>query len=79
MNLKKCLLASDVDGTLMEQGYISPRNFEKINEFFHYFTKLYTCIITTKIHSVHRVKYENIKKWPGALVSRLHEICIINF
>lgn len=33
MNLKKCLLASDVDGTLMEQGYISPRNFEKINEF----------------------------------------------
>ncbi len=33
MKFKNCILASDVDGTLMEQGYISPRNFEKINEF----------------------------------------------
>lgn len=30
---ENCILASDVDGTLMEQGYISPRNFEAINEF----------------------------------------------
>ncbi len=33
MKFKNYILASDVDGTLMEQGYISPRNFEKINEF----------------------------------------------
>lgn len=28
-----CLLASDIDGTLVESGYINPRNIEKI-EFF---------------------------------------------
>ncbi len=33
MKFKNCILASDVDGTLMEQGYINPRNFEKIDEF----------------------------------------------
>lgn len=33
MRFKGCLLASDVDGTLMEQGYINPRNFEAINYF----------------------------------------------
>lgn len=30
---KNCLLASDIDGTLMENGYINPKNIEKI-EFF---------------------------------------------
>ena len=33
MKFKNCLLASDVDGTIMDQGYINPRNFEKIDEF----------------------------------------------
>ena len=30
---ENCLLASDIDGTLMENGYINPKNLEKI-EFF---------------------------------------------
>lgn len=33
MKFRNCLLASDVDGTLMEQGRISPRNFDAINKF----------------------------------------------
>ena len=28
-----CLLACDIDGTLMESGYINPKNIEKIEEF----------------------------------------------
>ncbi len=28
-----CLLASDIDGTLMDDGYINPKNIEKINYF----------------------------------------------
>ena len=28
-----CLLASDIDGTLQENGYINPKNIEKIKYF----------------------------------------------
>ena len=27
-----CLLACDIDGTLMENGYINPKNIEKMKE-----------------------------------------------
>ena len=30
-----CLLVSDIDGTLLENGYINPKNFEAIEEFTH--------------------------------------------
>lgn len=30
---ENCLLASDIDGTLMENGYINPKNLEKIEYF----------------------------------------------
>lgn len=30
-----CLLASDIDGTLMENGYINPKNVEKIDFFIN--------------------------------------------
>ncbi|MEE0946452.1 MAG: HAD-IIB family hydrolase [Acutalibacteraceae bacterium] len=33
MKFEKCLLASDIDGTLMEHDYISPRNFSAIEYF----------------------------------------------
>lgn len=33
MKFKNCLLVSDMDGTLMDKGYINPKNFEAINEF----------------------------------------------
>ncbi len=33
MKFKNCLLVSDIDGTLMERGNISPRNFKAIDEF----------------------------------------------
>ncbi len=33
MKFKDCLLVSDIDGTLMERGKISHRNFEAIDEF----------------------------------------------
>lgn len=33
MKFKDCLLVSDIDGTLMENGYINPRNFKAVEEF----------------------------------------------
>ncbi|MEE0839211.1 MAG: HAD-IIB family hydrolase [Acutalibacteraceae bacterium] len=33
MKFKDCLLVSDIDGTLMEMGYINPRNLKAIDEF----------------------------------------------
>lgn len=33
MKFKDCLLVSDIDGTLMEMGYINPKNIAAIEEF----------------------------------------------
>lgn len=33
MKFKNCLLASDMDGTLMDKGYINPKNYAAIEEF----------------------------------------------
>ncbi len=33
MKFKSCLLACDIDGTLMNEGYINPKNIEYINKF----------------------------------------------
>lgn len=33
MKFNNCLLVSDIDGTLIEEGYINPKNFEAVDEF----------------------------------------------
>lgn len=33
MNFKDCLLVSDIDGTLVEMGYINPKNIAAVEEF----------------------------------------------
>lgn len=38
-----CLLASDIDGTLLENGYINPRNIEKIKYFINEGGKFCLC------------------------------------
>ena len=35
MKFKICLLASDMDGTLMDKGYINPKNYAAIEEFIN--------------------------------------------